>query len=67
MPYTVLQDLSGSDGFDRISIDIAKGDDADAVAASLLTRLNAVAGDKNAYTVTDIDLERKNTLGYSTR
>lgn len=57
LPYTTLCDIAGVGGFDRISVDV-EPDRAEAVAASVLKKLNASAGDDNAYKVTDIDRER---------
>ena len=57
LPYTTLGDVAGASGFDRISVDV-EPERAEAVAASLLKKLNAAAGDKDAYSVTDIDRER---------
>lgn len=57
MPYTTLAQIAGVSGFDRISVDAAP-ERAEAVAAAVLKKLNASAGDENAYSVTDIDRER---------
>ena len=57
MPYTTLSDIAGVSGFDRISVDV-EPERAEAVAASVLKKLNTSAGDSNAYSVTDIDRER---------
>ncbi len=62
LPYTTLSDAAGVGGFDRISID-AEPKRADAVAAAVLKKLNAAAGDKEAYSVTDIDRERDKCAG----
>ena len=57
LPYTTLSDIAGVGGFDRISVDV-EPERAQAVAASVLKKLNASAGDSEAYSVTDIDRER---------
>lgn len=59
MPYTTLAELCGAEGFDRISVELPEGADAEAVTASLLTALNSDSGSKNAFTVTDMDTERE--------
>ena len=57
MPYTTLSSVAGVSGFDRISVDV-EPERAEAVAASVLKKLNSAAGDNDAYSVTDIDRER---------
>ena len=57
LPYTTLSDIAGVGGFDRISVDV-EAERAEAVAASVLKKLNTAAGDNGAYSVTDIDRER---------
>ncbi len=57
IPYTTVEKLCGKSGFDRISI-VNTQIDPVATAKDIESRLNSYAGEKEAYTVTDFNLER---------
>lgn len=62
VPYSTVTELCGGSGFDRISI-INAEIDPEKTSLDIEKRLNIYAGDKEAYTVTDISNERGRYTG----